>query len=128
MTLCDDIESDLQAVRRIFFEYPKQLQYAREELQKNHEELLDVAHVFEFGNINGPDTMKLSKLYKDLRRKRRQLKNDVEVLEKIEPLKEKLHENDISKPIGDIRNLKEVQNNRSYRMKVRKELEKYMVR
>lgn len=128
MALCEEIESDLQSVRRIFFEYPRQLQSAKEKLEHNRQELLDVEHVFEFGSINGPDTMKLSKIYKDLRRERRELKDEMGALRVIEHLSNRVPEKEVTDPIGEIRNLKENQDNRSYRMRVRKDLEKYMVR
>ena len=121
-----NLEADLQAVKRIFIDYPKQLTSAKEELQRVHQELCDINHVFELANLSGPDTMKLSKEYKELRRHRRKIKNEIESLELVEHLKGKVQQHEITNTIGRVRKLEENRSKRTYTMRVRPDLQKYV--
>lgn len=119
-----DVEEKLKAVRDVYVNYPKQLELLREELSKYEQEKQDILHVIEFGTL---DAVKASDMRKELKRvldKRRKTKKDIELLEEVRKFTErKPNEHVINTTIGNIRRVITTQGRRSYRMRVRSDLQ-----
>ena len=82
----------------------------------------DILHEIELGNLNGPQTMKIVKLLKQIRQERRKYKDE---LQKINTLKgftdkynNKLITGDIVQLIKNLDTLEKMLNNRTYTAKV----------
>lgn len=117
------IEDDLQAVKRVFIDYPKQLKNAREELSRVQSEELDLLHVLELGKLNASEIMKVASELVKLLRKRRDLKDEIEKLSSITQLAKKAKEHEITNAIGDIRKIENIHGKRRYTMRVRSDLQ-----
>lgn len=120
-----DFEEDLKAVRRVFVEYPKIFKANQEEIQILQEEDSDISHIIELTDFNAYEGYSLAKMSKKIKQERRRLKDQNEYLEKILQLvkQSNVKEKNISKTIGKIREVRGVQENRWYRMKIRKDLQ-----
>src|SRR5699024_8473561 len=88
-------------------------------------ETQDLMHLMEFKDL---DIQRGFKIYKELqliRKKRRELKNENELLlpaiKICDELNKKSHE--LDRAIGKIRKIKSAQNNRQYHFRIRKDLE-----
>lgn len=120
-----DIEQSLQSVRDIYINYPKRYDSAADELRKVENEIQDILHVMELAKV---DAIKRTYLYGELeklRKTRRDLKRELELLEEIKAFiaHPKPTEKVISHTIGRVRSKIERQKNRTYTMKVRKDLQ-----
>lgn len=117
------IEADLQAVKRIFVDYPKLHDTMSEELIKVSSERQDLLHALEFGKL---DAIRMSQLMRDLKEvqvKRRKLKNNLEVLDEIKRFAfKKIKSHDINGVISRVNYI--TKKERSYTMRVRKDLQK----
>lgn len=115
----------LQAVRDIYIKYPQRYEQNQEELRKVEAEIQDVLHIIELTTFNASDGYKWAKELQRLRKVRRDLKNELEELEKVKEFAsfQRPTEKNISKIIGDIRHIENRQSNRKYSMRMRKELQ-----
>lgn len=118
-----EIEQTLQSVREVFVNYPKRYETATEELRKVENEIQDILHVIEFCSL---DAIKMTEKYKELkalRVKRRELKDELELLGEVKSFlaHQKPSEKIINNTIGKIRSTLERQHNRTYTMRVRKD-------
>lgn len=125
-----DAEQSLLAIRELFVEAPKRYEHNEEALKKVDEEIQDLLHVLELGTFNASEGYKLAKEIQKLRKERRILKDEMELFK---PIKEfltyqKPTEKNISKTIGDIRNMKNRHQARGYRMRVRNDLENFITK
>lgn len=120
-----NIEADLKAVRRIFYEYAKQLKYANEELDRIHSEQLDIMHVLELGKLNASEIMKVSSQLVKLLRKRREVKNEIELLESLRHITVKPKEHEVDSAFSHLRKANERIEKRRYTPRVREDLLKY---
>lgn len=118
-----DIENDLQAIKRVFIDYPKRLKTAKEELSKINSEEKDLLHLLEIGKLSASQIMKVSSQLVSVLRKRRGVKNEIELLESIIHFHNRLKENEITDSIGKVRKVETRQTNRRYTMRVRTDLQ-----
>lgn len=118
-----NLENDLQAIRRVFIDYPKRLKAANEELSKINCEEKDLLHLLEIGKLNASQIMKISSQLVSVLRKRREVKNEVELLESIIHLRNRLRESEITDSIGKVRKIEARQTNRRCTMRVRTDLQ-----
>jgi len=75
------IENDLQAIKRIFIDYPRLNKIKKVELEKAEQERQDLLHALELGRLNAVEQSKITKDLKSVSIRRRQIKNNLEVLE-----------------------------------------------
>lgn len=109
----------------IYVNLPKRYDEAKREIKQCELEIEDLEHVLEFSNFNASDGYKLAKELKEVRQKRRTLKNELELLEVIKRLNTfpKPQEKHICQAIGDIRKTLQVQKERCYSMRIRHDLQ-----
>ena len=124
----NEYEQALQAVRDIYVNYPKRIESNEQELTKIEQEIQDLLHVIELGSYDAIKGNQLLKQLKKARQDRRKIKNDLELLE---PVKEfisyaKPTEKNIGQSIGKLRNVINVQEHRTYRMRVRTDLQEWV--
>lgn len=125
----ENVEQDLQTVRKVFVDYPKQYDLAKDQLVKINQERQDLLHVIELGKL---DAIALSRTVRELKRVqqvRRKLKSEIEVLEEVTRFinnfpKNRKHE--INQAIGNVRSVQERQKRRIYTMRIRKDLQEYV--
>ncbi|MBU5342300.1 hypothetical protein [Caldifermentibacillus hisashii] len=120
-----DIEQALESVRLIYVNLPKRYDEVKREIKQSELEIEDLEHVLEFSNFNASDGYKLAKELKEVRQRRRTLKNELELLEVIKRLNSfpKPQEKHISQAIGDIRKTLQIQKERCYSMRIRHDLQ-----
>lgn len=124
-----DVVEALQMVREVYVNFPKRMESAQEELRKVESEIQDILHVIELTTFNACDGYKWAKELQSLRHQRRQLKDEIDLLEPITKdflAFQKPTEKNINKTIGEIRGITGRQENRTYRMRVRQELQELM--
>lgn len=113
---------DLQAIKRIFIDYPKMYEIKLNELKKADEERQDLLHVLELGNL---DAIKMSKVMRDLKQvsiKRRQIKNNLEILDVIKRFAyRRIKDKEINELIDRVDHI--TNRERKYTMRVREDLQ-----
>ena len=120
-----EVEQALLAVRDVYVNYPKQIKLITEAYTKTCSERQDLLHIIELGNL---DAVGMSRIYKALRavqKERRKLKDELELLQSVKDLidAKRPTENRINHAIGRVREVKTKQKTRSYRMRVRTDLQ-----
>lgn len=121
-----EIEQALIAVRDVFVNYPKRLTELQEQLKENELEIQDLLHIIELHAFSASKGYQLAKELKEARNKRRTLKDEIEFLEIV---KSKLlsgakpAEKQLNNAISEIRKKKTSRKNRTYSMRVRKDLQ-----
>ncbi|WP_137744567.1 hypothetical protein [Robertmurraya siralis] len=120
-----EIIQSLKAVRDVYINYPKRLELNQEELKKIDSEIQDILHVIELTSFNASDGYKWAKELQRLRKSRRMLKDELEQLEKIKDFLNfpKPTEKVINKTIGELRTIESRKENRTYHMRMRKDLQ-----
>jgi len=120
-----DIIQTMQSLRDVYVNYPKQYELSQEELKKVESEIQDILHVIELTHFNASDGYKWAKELQKLRKNRRALKDELENLDKVKEFLsyQKPTEKVINKVIGDLRSIETRRNNRTYHMRMRKELQ-----
>src|SRR5690625_1614099 len=125
----ENVEQDLLTVRKVFVDYPKQYDLAKEQLMKVEQERQDLLHVIELGKL---DAIALSRTVRELKRVqqvRRKLKSEIEVLGEVMKFVgrfSKSRRNVINEAIGNVRSVQERQKRRIYTMRIRKDLQEYV--
>jgi|SRR5690625_709720 len=120
------IENDLQAAKRIFVDYPKLYKVKKQELVKAEQERQDLLHVLELGKLDAIKMGKITRELKQVQIKRRQIKNNLEVLEVISKFSHAFNNN--SNKNKQIETVANTVNNittrdRTYTMRERKDLQ-----
>jgi len=116
------IENDLNAIKRIFIEYPKMYKMKNIELEKVSSERQDLLHALELGKLNAIEMSKIMRDLKQVQIKRRQIKNNLDVLDEIKRFAYKrINERDIDKAINRVDHI--VNRQRNYTMRERKDLQ-----
>lgn len=120
-----EIEQALQSVRDVFVNYPKRIETNEEALKKIDQEIQDIMHVIELNNFSASKGYILAKELKKARQERRRIKDELELLEPIKSFLgyQKPTEKNIGKTIGDVRNVQNVHRARTYKMRVREDLQ-----
>ncbi|MEN2464938.1 hypothetical protein [Ornithinibacillus sp. JPR2-1] len=123
-----EIEESLIHVRNIFVDCPKRYGLTNDYLTKINNEIQDIMHVIELGTLDAVARVKMVNELKILRKKRRELKNELEILEIVKEFinQPKPNEKTISKILGSVRSRIELQGKRTYRMRERPDLQHYI--
>lgn len=121
----NEIEKSLQALRDIYVNYPKQLEIAQQELRNVEDEIQDILHIIELASL---DAIGMTRSFKDLRNlrvRRRELKNEIELLKQVNEINSfaKPNERIIGAVVGKVRTTLHKQNTRKYKMRVRKDMQ-----
>lgn len=121
----EDYEQALLTVREVLVDYPKRYKENQEILQTLHKEEIDLLHALELVSFNAYEGYYLASELQKIRRERRKIKDDNEFLDPIVKLvkSNKIKEHDLNQTIGAVRNTVKNQEVRSYRMKVRTEMQ-----
>jgi len=117
---------DVEAVKRIFLEYPARLEKVENEYRKICSERQDLLHALELGSLDAIRMTKITKDLKDIQLKRRKLKDELEILKHICTFvkhPKKPNKQRIDSMIGNVKNAIDVQSKRTYRMRIRKDLQ-----
>ena len=114
----------LKQVNTFMTDLPRRIQQVKMEINYYQEELQDLEHYIEFTNLSASQGYKIAKEIKDVRMKRRELKNELEYLEIIEKrMKNALrHQDGISQVADGINRTTERISTRTYTPRVRKDL------
>lgn len=120
-----NVEQALSSVRDVFVNYPKRIEHNEEALKKVELEIQDLLHLIELTNFNASKGYRLAKELQKARQRRRAIKDELETLE---PIREfikytKPTEKNISKTIGEVRKVKNVHGTRTYKLKVRTDIQ-----
>lgn len=116
------VEDDLQAVKRIFIDYPKMYEIKVKELERIGSERQDILHALEFGKINAIEMSKLMRDLKEVQLRRRRIKNNLEVLDEVKRFAyKKVREHDINALINRVNHI--TNKERNYKMRVRTDLQ-----
>lgn len=100
-----NVEELMQYMLNLFNNTSKELHNEYEKLSQKDMELSDLDHYIEIHNLNAPKLAKTGKLRKTLREERREIKNNIEMIEVIKKFTDKYNNKLIT---GDIiQNLKE---------------------
>ena len=126
MEVFDDLEQTVKFLRKAIDEIPKRYQHNNDAISKCQQEINDLLHYMEFCDLGASKGYEAYKETQAVLRYRRQLKNENAL---IEPLKDTItkmhfdHKRDLDKSVGEIRKVKTTQGVRSYRARVRSDLE-----
>lgn len=120
-----NVEESLKHVKTIFVEVPKRYGTATDHLKRVNDEIQDIMHVIELGKVDAVLMSRLSKEIKALRKRRRELKNELEVLEIVKEFISwtKPDEKSIGIVQRDVRAKLNAQGKRTYSMRVRRDLQ-----
>ena len=123
------IEELLKQMLNFFQNIDKELKKAKEEEVIINQKQQDVLHYFENEILNAGGYARAGKLLKDIRKERRLIKNDIEILEHIQMFtnkyNNKLIQGDIIQTLKGLATIKNKQNNPKYinRTNILKKLE-----
>jgi len=125
MDIFENINESFEMFRDMVREIPDRYHSNNKEITKLQEETQDLLHMIEMVNFNARDGYKLSKALKEVRKRRRELKDENQLLEPIVPLLKKYRNelNNMDKILGEIRKRERLQDVRGYRCRVRDDLQ-----
>lgn len=120
------IQNDLLAIRKIFLDYPNYYMQQKKEFERVSSERQDLLHVIELAKLNAAQMSKYMRQLKQVQIKRRQIKNNLEVLEQINRFSHNFNNNkhkdhQIDTVINTVDNI--VNRERKYKMRVRPDLQ-----
>lgn len=120
-----EIEQALISVRQVFVYYPKEYEKKEEALKKCDQEIQDLMHVIELSNFNAYQGFDLAKQLQKVRNERRVIKDEIELLKSVKELLSygKPTEKNLNKIIGEVRGIQRRQEVRTYKMRVREDLQ-----
>lgn len=123
--LFSDIERAVMTLRVIITEAPKMLESNTEEIKTLEQEIMDIEHVLELKPFNASKGYSYARQISVARKRRRVLKDQNDQLRPlVEVLKRpKITENELNKALGEIRRVKRMHEGRTYRMRVRGDLQ-----
>ncbi|WP_182200115.1 hypothetical protein [Paraliobacillus salinarum] len=123
--LFTDVEQTAIFIRNAVRDVPDRLNTNNAQLTKINQEIQDLMHVVEFSSFNASDGYRLAKDLKIARKKRRELKNELELLEPLVSVLKKFRNNlqEMDKAVGEIRKVKALQQSRTYKCRVREDLQ-----
>lgn len=123
------IDKEMQALRNIFINYPKQYNILKDKLMRLNNIRQDLLHVLEIGKLDAIEQMRITKELKKVSKERRLVKDDLEVLTQLKSVWEgKTSNKDISEVIGKIKSKLNHIENREYNLRVRTDLQQYLNR
>lgn len=114
-----NVEELMQYMLNLFDNTSKQLHNEYEKLSQKDMELSDLDHYIEFHKLKAYELSKVCKLRKKLREERREIKNNIEMIEIIKKFTDKYNNKlitgDIIQNLKDQENLKKKQENPKYK-------------
>lgn len=121
------IENDLQAIERIFIEYPKLYKIKKQELASADDERQDLLHALELGKLDAISRTKIANDLKAVSVRRRKIKNNLEVLKVVSHFSHTFSNNShkdkqIETVTNTVKNI--TSRDRKYTMRVRTDLQK----
>lgn len=121
----EDIEKTTVLIRNTIRDFPNRYHENNKRIKEIEEETMDLLHLIELTTFNAAEGYKIAKRIKEIRQERRRLKDENEQLKHIEPILTKWRDRlqQLDKVVGDIRKAKMNKVNRSYRCRVRKDLQ-----
>lgn len=119
------IEEKLSIVLDVFIKYPQKYEELKQELQRVGSERQDLLHALELGRLNAVQRTKLVNELKEVQKRRRKIKDELEVLDEIKRFTStvRLKERQIKEIIERIRSIEERHKTRTYTMRVRTDLQ-----
>lgn len=123
--LFSDIEKATMILREIITDAPKMLESNLEEIKNLDLEIVDIEHVLELKPFNASKGYSYARQISEARKRRRVLKDQNDLLKPlVEVLRRpKITENELNKAVGEIRRVKRSHDGRTYRMRVRTDLQ-----
>lgn len=127
--LFSNIERATMLLREIIIDAPKMLEANIEEIKMLEQEIMDIEHVLELKPFNASKGYSYARQISDARKRRRVLKDQNDQLRPlVDVLKRpKITENELNKAVGEIRRVKRMHEGRTYRMRVRTDLQDELV-
>ncbi|MBM7598175.1 archaellum component FlaC [Virgibacillus halotolerans] len=121
----DDIEKSFTLFRDVIKQFPDRHGHNIQEVSRLDREQQDLLHLIEFIPMNAYQGWNTTQRIKHVRRDRRKVKEETELLEPIIPLLKKYRQQltEMDKVIGEIRKVKKRQENRQYTCKGDKSLQ-----
>lgn len=119
------IEEKLSIVLDVFIKYPQKYEELKQELMIIGSERQDLLHALELGRLNAVQRTKLVNELKEVQKRRRKIKDELEILDEIKRFTStvRLKERQIKEIIERIRGIKERHKTRTYTMRVRTDLQ-----
>ena len=121
-----DFESAIKHVRDVYVNLPRQYEQLEKDLKQLELEQQDLLHLIEFKAFNASEGYKYSKDLQRIRNERRKVKDTLELLKPIMELNkfpQKPSEKNLNKSLGDLRKIAYEHGGRTYRMRVRDDLQ-----
>ena len=114
----------LKQVNTFMTDLPRRIQQVKMEINYCQEELQDLQHYIEFTNLSASQGWKIAKEIKDVRLRRRKLKDELEYLEMIDKRMKNVlrHQDGINQVADGINRTTEKISTRTYTPRVRKDL------
>ena len=114
-----NVEDLMQYMLNLFNNIDKELHEEYEKLSQKDMELSDLDHYIEIHSLKSYELAKIGKLRKTLREERRQIKNNIEIIETIKKFTDKYNNKlitgDIIQNLKEQNNLKKKQENPTYK-------------
>ncbi len=125
MNLFEDIEKTAVVIRDAIRDIPTKHKENFDMVNQLDKETQDLLHLMEFYDLNASEGFKAYKELQRIRRTRRNLKKENELLEPIANTLKKFKSNltELDKVIGDIRKVQNSHKARTYKAKVRTDLQ-----
>lgn len=123
--LYEDIEKTVILLRAILIDIPKAYEANKQEIEQCEKEIIDIEHVIELTHFSAAKGFNLAKEIQKVRGRRRILKDQNELLAPLVELasRMKTFQHDVNKVLGDVRKIKQRHVCRSYKMRVREDLQ-----
>lgn len=121
-----NIEEAIKSVREVYVNLPRRYEQLEKDLKKLDMETQDILHLMELKNLNLHHGFMTYKDLQRVRQERRKVKDEMEMLEPILELNKyagKPVEKHLNKHLGEVRKVALSQQGRSYRMRVRDDLQ-----
>src|SRR5690625_2038048 len=119
------IEEKLLIVLDVLVKYPQKYEELKQELMTIGSERQDILHALELGKLDAIQRTKLVNDLKEVQKRRRNIKDQLEILDEIKRFTStlRLKERQINETIERIKSIKERQERRTYTMRVRTDLQ-----
>lgn len=121
-----NIEEAIKSVRDVYVNFPRRYEQLEKDLKQLDMETQDLLHLIELKNLNLHRGFMTYKDLQRVRQERRKVKDEMEMLEPILELNKyagKPVEKHLNKHLGEVRKVALSQQGRSYRMRVRDDLQ-----
>lgn len=120
-----DVLNGIEHFRDMLQEIPKQYEFNQREIKRLEQERNDLMHLAEFGKYNAFEGYSYFRRLGEISQERRKIKDENELLEPIVKMIEKknITKEKLNQLIGQCRKIMKTQEKRSYRVRVREDLQ-----